>query len=223
MCFDAVMEIAEEGFSGAIPLVNAKAEVSASHPERSDYEETVEFSYITKAELDALPDERTATVAGSQLTLSKLDVKADRVPSDPGTEIYSGQAVYGVHEQRDVADEYRLTATYAGEVTRDASPGTVVAVYEPVASAEASAAVQEGGPGVQHDADAGAQSPVWIIVASFAIAVCAAAILLTAGFMRKERGRDAPASDEECGDVRGAGEAVAAAYEERGEDADCED
>lgn len=141
--FDAAMTIDEDGFSGSIPLVSAKAEVSQSHPERNDYEETVEFSYITKSELDALPATRNATVAGQSFTLSKLDVKADRVPSDPGTEIYSGSAVYGIHEGFDVADEYRLTATYAGELSRPASAGTVVAVYETSPEIVVSAPVRE--------------------------------------------------------------------------------
>ncbi|MBQ9004335.1 MAG: hypothetical protein IJ087_21045, partial [Eggerthellaceae bacterium] len=123
--------IDEEGFIGRIPLADAKAEVSASHPERSDYEETVDFSFVTRAEIDALPQKRTAVVSGRETKLEKLDVKYDREPSDPGTEIYSGHAVYGIHEQHDVPDEYRLTATYAGTLSRKAAPATVVATYEP--------------------------------------------------------------------------------------------
>ncbi|MBQ3329061.1 MAG: hypothetical protein IJG88_03820 [Eggerthellaceae bacterium] len=182
--FGAAMAIDEDGFSGSIPLVSATAEVSQSHPERNDYEETVEFSYITKAELDALPTTRKATVAGQSFTLSRLDVKADRVPSDPGTEIYSGSAVYGIHEGFDVADEYRLTATYAGELSRPASSGTVVAVYEtasePVASAPARESEEPGQPANESGAP-------WAVVVSAVIAL-AAGSAITAVALRLRNG-----------------------------------
>lgn len=213
-CFDAEMAVEEEGFSGAIALVGARAEVSSSHPERSDYEEAVEFSYITKAELDALPATRRATVAGRELELGKLDVQYLRVPSDPGTEIYSGRAVYGIHEQRDVPDEYKLTATYAGELSRGAMPATVVAVYEPVPQGPApDAAAPEGAP--QADAGSADPFPKWLpaVPAAIAIAACAALALACARLLKpgkatagEEGGKDDEDPEAPAGGGRPEGE-----------------
>ena len=221
--FDAAMPIDEEGFSGSIPLVSAKAEVSQSHPERNDYEETVEFSYITKAELDALPATRKATVAGQSFTLSRLDVKADRVPSDPGTEIYSGSAVYGIHEGFDVADEYRLTATYAGELSRPASSGTVVAVYETAPEPVASAPVRES---EEPDQPANGSGVPWAAVVSAAIAlaagsaITAVALRLRNGGAREEVGSGAGAEGE--GAVDSSEDAIDEVMEGESEDASSE-
>ncbi|MBQ9041399.1 MAG: hypothetical protein IJ111_01125 [Eggerthellaceae bacterium] len=221
--FDATMAINEEGFSGSIPLVNAKAEVSQSHPERNDYEETVVFSYITKAELDALPATRNATVAGRSFTLSKLDVKADRVPSDPGIEIYSGSAVYGIHEGFDVADEYRLTATYAGELSRPASSGTVVAVYEMSPEPVASAPVCES---EEPDQPANESGAPWTAVVSAVIAL-AAGSAITAVALRLRNGGDrkevvSAVGAEGEGAVESSGDAIDEVMEGEDEDASSE-
>lgn len=222
--FDAAMPIDEEGFSGSIPLVSAKAEVSQSHPERNDYEETVEFSYITKAELDALPATRNATVAGQSLTLSRLDVKADRVPSDPGTEIYSGSAVYGIHEGFDVADEYRLTATYAGELSRQASSGTVVAVYETAPEHAASAPVRES---AEPEPPANGNDAPWAAIAAAVIALVAGSAITAAILRLRSRGARGGAGlagcAEEDGSASPAEDADATAMEGENEDASIKD
>lgn len=231
--FDGAMAIDEEGFAGAIPLVSARAEVSRSHPERSDYEEAVEFSYITKAELEALPATRRVTVAGRELTLSKLDVKADRVPSDPGIEIYSGAAVYGIHEGFDVPDEYRLTATYAGELSRGPSPATVVATYEGKASEPAETVPDELEQAPQAQDSAGQQRDVsgWMLAipAAAALAACAALVAVCARFSRAGRrgengdgspGAGASAEGSEGGPAAGG---VGSQEKEEVEHADCQE
>lgn len=133
--FPATLMIDEEGFKGEIPLASATAAAGKSHENRTDYEVVDTFTNLTQKELDALPEQRTVEAGGRKLTLKKLDVDAERMPSDPETAIYEGSVTYGIHEGTEVAEEYTLTAVYRGDLTRAADTGTVTAVYKPTTTA----------------------------------------------------------------------------------------